>query len=107
MSGHLTAWIATIFRQNHRWLFWQSKDLHEHNPDFKEGLEADARQLYALRNPLEHNSLLIQDDALNASSGESGLRGMDDGSVYVIGRSDFVNRTLRILKNGESSLIYL
>ena len=62
---------------------------------------------YALRNHLEHNYLLIQDDALYASSGKSGLRGMDDGSVYVIGQSDFANRTLRILKMVRAALIYL
>ncbi|MBI5589089.1 MAG: hypothetical protein HY881_01265 [Deltaproteobacteria bacterium] len=90
-----------------RGLFWLSKDLYEHNPDFKEGLEADARQLYALRNHLEHNYLLIQDDALHASSGKSGPMGMDDGSVYVIGRSDFANRTLRILKMVRAAMIYL
>jgi tetratricopeptide (TPR) repeat protein len=90
-----------------RGLFWLSKDLYEHNPDFKEGLEADARQLYALRNHLEHNYLLIQDDARYAASGKSGLRVTDDASVYVIGRTDFANRTLRILKMARAALIYL
>ncbi len=98
-------------RQSENWplrgLFWLSKDLYEHNPDFKEGLEADARQLYVLRNHLEHNYLLIQDDALHLSSSKPGLRGMDDGSVYVIGRSDFSNRTIRILKMVRAALIYL
>ncbi len=84
-----------------------SKDLYEHNSDFKEGLEADARQLYVLRNHLEHNYLLIQDDARDPSSSKPRLRGMDDGSVYVIGRSDFANRTLRILKMARAALIYL
>jgi tetratricopeptide (TPR) repeat protein len=90
-----------------RGLFWLSKDLFEHNPDFKEGLEADARQLYALRNHIEHNFLMIQDDALYASSGKSGLRVTDEASVYVIGRSDFAGRTLRILKMVRAALIYL
>ncbi len=90
-----------------RGLFWLSKDLYEHNSDFKNGLEAEARQLYSLRNHLEHNYLLILDDALHAASGKSGLKGMDDGSVYVIGRSDFANRTLRILKMVRAALIYL
>jgi hypothetical protein len=92
-----------------RGLFWLSKDLYAHNSDFKDGLEADARQLYELRNHLEHNYLLIQDDAQYASceSGKPGLRGMDDGSVYVIGRSDFAKRTLRILKMVRAALIYL
>ncbi|MCX5882676.1 MAG: LA2681 family HEPN domain-containing protein, partial [Deltaproteobacteria bacterium] len=90
-----------------RGLFWLSKDLYERDSDFKNGLEANARQLYALRNHLEHNYLLIQDDALYASTGKPGLRGMDDGSVYVIGRSDFANRTLRILKMVRAALIYL
>jgi hypothetical protein len=90
-----------------RGLFWLSKDLYEHNPDFKEGLEADARQLYALRNHLEHNYLQIQDDAPHAASGKSGFRVTDDASVYVIGRTDFSNRTLRILKMVRAALIYL
>ncbi len=110
-EGRKANGLQPKLRQSANWplrgLFWLSKDLYEHNPDFKEGLEADARQLYALRNHLEHNYLLIQDDALYASSGKSGLRGMDDGSVYVIGRSDFANRTLRILKMVRAALIYL
>jgi tetratricopeptide (TPR) repeat protein len=90
-----------------RGLFWLSKDLYEHNQDFMEGLEADARQLYALRNHLEHNYLLIQDDAPYAASGKTGLRVTSDASVFVIGRTDFANRTLRILKMARAALIYL
>jgi len=90
-----------------RGLFWLSKDLYEHNHDFMEGLEADARQLYALRNHLEHNYLLIQDDAHYAASGKTGLRVTSDASVYVIGRTDFANRTLRILKMARAAMIYL
>ena len=104
-AGRKANGLLPKLRQSANWplrgLFWLSKDLYEHNFDFKVGLEADARQLYTLRNHLEHNYLLIQDDALYASSGKSGLRGMDDGSIYVIGRSDFANRTLRILKSSE------
>jgi len=110
-DGRKANGLQPKLRQSANWplrgLFWLSKDLYEHNPDFKEGLEADARQLYVLRNHLEHNYLLIQDDALYASSGKPGLRGMDDGSVYVIGRSDFAKRTLRILKMVRAALIYL
>lgn len=99
------------FLQSANWplrgLFWLSKDLYEHNPDFKEGLEPDARQLYALRNHLEHNYLIIQDDPRHALSGNSGPMGMDDGSVYVIGRSDFARRTLRILKMARAAMVYL
>lgn len=110
-EGRKANGLQSKLRQSANWplrgLFWLSKDLYEHNFDFKEGLEADARQLYALRNHLEHNYLLIQDDALYASCGKSGLRGLDDGSVYAIGRSDFANRTLRILKMVRAAMIYL
>lgn len=112
-DGRKSNGLQPKLRQSANWplrgLFWLSKDLYEHNSDFKDGLEADARQLYELRNHLEHNYLLIQDDAHDASSGSGkpGLRGMDDGSVYVIGRSDFAKRTLRILKMVRAALIYL
>lgn len=88
-------------------LHWLSKDLYEHHPDFKEGLEEDARHLCTLRNHLEHNYLLVRDDACFDVSGQSALREMDDGFVYVIGRSEFARRTLRILKMARAALIYL
>ena len=114
-EGRKANGLQPILLQSQNWplrgLFWLSKDLYEHNLDFKEGLEADARQLYALRNHLEHNYLLIQDDALYAASyaasGKTGLRVTNDASVYVIGRTDFADRTLRILKMVRAALIYL
>ena len=86
-----------------RGLFWLSKDIFE--DDFKEVTEPDARELYDLRNHMEHKFVSVQDMFLRAISpltAETPKAGIFDISV-----SDLIAKTLRQLKLARATIIYL
>lgn len=78
-------------------LFWLSKDLYDSRADFQNGLESDARGLHSIRNRLEHNYLMLEND----------ISFSDNPSVPVMSESDFARRGLRMLKLIRSALNYL
>ena len=90
-------------------LFWLSKDLFENDPGFRDALEPDARELEVIRQHLEHKYLKVHDaewdgvteprDALEA--------GQVDTLAHSLRRSDFIRRTLHMLRLARAALIYL
>src|SRR5208283_5895536 len=87
-----------------RGLFWLSKDLFDDK--LAEVIEPDARDLYTIRNRLEHSYLKVQDEMLGPLA-----PGKDDfwfdRLAYVITRDELESRTLRLFKLVRAALIYL
>lgn len=85
-----------------RGLFWLSKDIFD--KAFRSVTTPDARDLYVLRNHLEHKFVAVHDDILAdmALSKRMPVKGL-----YDIGFSDLTARALRQLKLSRAALIYL
>lgn len=80
-----------------RGLFWLSKDLNEKG--FDSPIEPEAKEIAKIRNYLEHKSFKIV-EFLNPEWN-------DNTETYEIGRSQFYEKTLKILKLSRSALMYL
>lgn len=86
-----------------RGLFWLSKDIFEN--DFRDITEPDARELYELRNHLEHKFVSVHDDffrAISPLTAKTPTIGIFDISV-----DDLVAKTLRQLRLARAAIIYL
>lgn len=85
-----------------RGLFWLSKDMFD--DAFRSVTRPDARELYELRNHLEHKFVAVHDDILAdmAASQDQSSKGL-----YDIGFNDLTARALRQLKLSRAALIYL
>jgi hypothetical protein len=86
-----------------RGLFWLSKDIFESS--FRESTEPDSKDLYELRNHLEHKFVSVHDGfyrAVSPNRMETPKTGIFDISV-----DDLVRKTLRQVKLARSAIIYL
>jgi hypothetical protein len=85
-----------------RGLFWLSKELFD--DDFKMTTAADARDLHAIRNALEHTYLRVSEGwakpfiIAEASNKDSGI---------AVGSDELEAKALRIMKMARSALFYL
>lgn len=87
-----------------RGLFWLSKDLFEDNVDFREALEPEARELNRIRNHLEHKYVKIHEYWSN----DKDLMSDDtDPLCLSMGKNDFIEKSLKILKLARAAMIYL
>jgi hypothetical protein len=103
--------LATRFAnsKNHqlRGLYWLSKDLLDQS--FKDVLTLDAQELSDIRNQLEHRYLKVHD----IFTGKPGQQQPTPGDTFVdtlaysIGRGDFEDKALRLLKLSRAALIQL
>ena len=88
-------------------LYWISRDLF--NPSFSQSTAPDARELADIRNQIEHKYLKVHEIFI----GEPGIQQKDrnksfvDTLAYSIGRSDFEDKTLRLLKLSRAAIIHL
>ena len=81
-------------------LFWLSKDLYEKNDlEFVSSIEPDARDLALMRNYIEHKSFKT------VEFGE--LSFVDNGLTFLISRTEFELRTLKLFRLVRSAMIYL
>lgn len=86
-----------------RGLFWLSKDIFDSS--FRESTEPDSKDLYELRNHLEHKFVSVHDGfcrAVSPNHMETPKTGIFDISV-----DDLISKTLRQLKLARSAIIYL
>jgi tetratricopeptide (TPR) repeat protein len=92
-----------------RGLYWLSKDLYEAETDFRESLEPDAKELWEIRNHLEHKYLKLHTDEWGGprSSEHETLRGLTDTLAFSRYRRDFEAKTMRLAKMVRAGLIYL
>ena len=90
-----------------RGLYWISRDLFD--PSFKRSTSPDARELADIRNHIDHKYLKVHEIFL----GKPGLQQKDpndflvDTLAYSIGRSDFEDKALRLLKLSRAAIIHL
>jgi hypothetical protein len=85
-------------------LFWLAKDLYEPSREFAEAIEPEAQRLSEIRNHLEHKYFKIHDFMPPHRSMQSiGFEQL----AYSIGRTEFENKTLRLMQLVRSALIYL
>ncbi len=86
-----------------RGLFWLSKDIHEEG--VREVTEPDARELYELRNHMEHKFVTVHDSFLRSISSHS-IEASESG-IFDISATDLIAKTLRQLKLARAAIIYL
>ncbi|KAF1687561.1 hypothetical protein B1992_02535 [Pseudoxanthomonas broegbernensis] len=86
-----------------RGLFWLSKDIHEEG--VREVTEPDARELYELRNHMEHKFVSVHDGFLRSMSPNS-VEASESG-IFDISITDLITKTLRQLKLSRAAIIYL
>ncbi len=97
--------IRDCFEKSENWplrgLYWLSQDIYE--PSFQDVLAPEAKELKAIRNDLEHKYLRIHQMDISEFAPKT-----DDSSLgYLISRSDFELKSLRLLKLARAALIYL
>lgn len=103
-------------------LFWLSKDLFEQRKGFDIALDPEARQLFQIRNRLEHRYLKVcSEGGFDLDEGESvasvlapsrGAVGVEpdqfaDDLALQIGRGDLERKTLRLIRLAREALTYL
>jgi tetratricopeptide (TPR) repeat protein len=91
-----------------RGLFWLSKDLYEDRAGLKEVINPDAKDLWEIRNHMEHKYLKLHEMFCPGPPDEEGkFSPLADKLAYSISRSEFEQKTLRLLKMTRAALIYL
>ncbi len=85
-----------------RGLFWLSKDLYE--VGFKDSTEPDAQKINEIRNHLEHRYLKLHEYWTPSPDDKKTSNGLADTLAFSIGRSEFEEKTLRLLKLVRASL---
>lgn len=86
-----------------RGLFWLSKDIFE--SAFQDSTDPDSRNLYDLRNHLEHKFVSVHDDFCRAIS--PNCMDTPKTGIFDISVADLIEKTLRQLKLARSAIIYL
>jgi len=99
--------LLPLFKNSTNWalrgLYWLSKDLYEKDDDFDTVIEPEAQKIAKIRNFIEHKSFkVISDD-----SSLEDIFEFDLDISYVISRSVFEAKTLKLLKLARASIIYL
>lgn len=101
--------IRPEFKASNNWplqgLYWLSKDLHEKDADAIDVIEPAARELDAVRNHIEHKYFKLQMDGFSAIRGEDDM--FFDSLCFAMGRDEFKNKALRLMKVVRAALIYL
>jgi hypothetical protein len=105
-----------------RGLFWLSKDLHEDDPEFRESLEPEAKELRELRNTLEHRYLKLSHERWSGFEAAHSellkhidpeytrpeiLNALDDNLALYQGRLEFDTKALHMFQMVRAALIYL
>jgi hypothetical protein len=99
----LRAKFANLDNRPFRGLFWLAKDLFDEQ--YSDVIEPEARDLYMIRNRLEHSSLRVHEDF--AAGLASDLEIFSNRLAYSITRGDLNAKTLRLFKLVRAAMIYL
>ena len=89
-----------------RGLYWLSKDIFDEELGFRDYVEPDAQKFQDIRNQLEHKYFKVH-DLLSQSTFDPINVSLRDDLAYSIGRCDFEQKTLRLLRLVRNALIYL
>jgi len=91
-----------------RGLFWLSKDFYEKKDEFRDSIEPEAKDLYEIRNHLEHKYLKLHLGYWSKPDRNDFFStGLIDSLAHSLYRRDFEDKTLKLLKLVRSALIYL
>ncbi|HEC93031.1 MAG TPA: hypothetical protein ENI51_08595 [Candidatus Atribacteria bacterium] len=88
-----------------RGLFWLSKDLFENEPGFRDAIEPEAKDIYEIRNHLEHKYLKVYDDIWLGQSVDKWESA--DILAFHIKRKEFESKSIKLVKMVRAALIYL
>lgn len=90
-----------------RGLFWVGKDLFER--ELQDLVDPDARQVYEIRQHLEHKYLKVHEFGISSKSNQhtESADPFKDALAFSISRKDFEHKALRVLKLARAALIYL
>lgn len=86
-----------------RGLFWLGKDLYEDADGFREVIDPSAQRLNEIRNHLEHKYLKLHSELW----GGPGSSTFTDGLAVSLGRDEFEDMTLHLLRMARAAIIYL
>jgi hypothetical protein len=100
-EGDASLGLHAQFRDYENWplhgLFWLSKDLFDDH--FQRATSPEAREIFVIRNHLEHKYLQLHEMMVGESMG--------DALGMSIGEPDFVSKALRLMKMVRAAMIYL
>ncbi len=101
--------VRPEFEKSENWpfrgLYWLSKDLLV--DDFRDSTEPDARELYQIRNHLEHKYLKVHETRVRPKDPSSPSSWLVDDLAYSVSRSELSAKALRVLKLARAALTYL
>ncbi len=99
--------IRSEFTARENWplrgLFWLGKDLYEDTEGFRDVIDPAAKRLNEIRNHLEHKYLKLHSDLWGGP--ESSL--FTDGLAVSLGREEFEDMNLHLLRMARAAIIYL
>lgn len=105
--------LSDYFRNRKNWplrgLFWLSKDLFYDNPDFKEAIEPDAKELHDIRNYIEHKYFKLHGQYWHKVFSDYGelFNNFVDTLSFSMRILEFEKKTLKLMKLARAALIYL
>ncbi|GLR89776.1 LA2681 family HEPN domain-containing protein [Bradyrhizobium iriomotense] len=87
-----------------RALYWLAKDLFD--PALKDTMEPDAKELYTIRNHLEHSYLRVH-EILIRKQPSAAPDPWTDRLAYSVSRSELNAKTIQLYRMARAALIYL
>lgn len=98
--------LRNFFKDSENWalrgLYWLSKDLYEKDNQYDIVLEPESREIALIRNYIEHKGFKVVSEFKFVDDIFS-----EEDLSYNISRSDFENKTLKLLKLTRAAIIYL
>lgn len=90
-------------------LFWLSRDLFDDISGISSSIEPEARELYLIRNHLEHKYFKLHHPMWHGKPSDDNCHSdpFYDTWAFSITRPDFENKTIKLLKLVRSALVYL
>ena len=85
-------------------LYWISKDLYEDKKEYKDSLDPEAKDIYIIRNYLEHKYLKINE---YSTDGVFSYKKRKDIKYKAIQRDDFILKTIKLMKLARLAIMYL
>src|SRR5208337_3712757 len=106
-NGVLIKRFASSKNSMLRGLYWLSRDLFD--PSFSQSTAPDARALAEIRHQIEHRYLKVHEIFVDKPGFQQKVPGdvFVDTLAYSIGRGDFEDKALRLLKLSRAAIIHL
>lgn len=89
-----------------RGLYWLSLDLYHRDPEFREAIDPNSRDMSEMRNHLEHKYVKVHEYFIRRSTANY-HDPFEDMLAYSVSRDQFEAMTMNILRLARAALIYL